>query len=535
MSDVSQHRSLICGFLKAVHEFPFRPAIVVERKTLTYEEVGDQVANLAETIAMIEPGPRPLIGILAHRSSTAYVGVLAAMASGRGYVPLNLKHPLDRIRRTLALSGTDLLIVGREAEARLEPLLLAAEGPLIVITPDTPANGEMPARYPQHRFVSADDICSGARLPPDPHVSDDSIAYLLFTSGSTGDPKGVPVTHASARSYVEHTCRRLGVDEHDRFSQMHDLSFDFSVHDLFSCWERGACLYCVPEQAVFAPAKFIRDNQLTVWASVPSVVAVMLKMRMLQPGSFPSLRYSVFCGEPLPASSAEAWQRAAPNSTVENIYGPTEATVAITSYRWDSAKAPDECVHGIVPIGRPFPGQRCRIIDEAENEVPNGSIGELCLAGSQVAAGYWNDPQQTMERFTTLPGTGRIRWYRTGDLVRRDERGCFHFVGRVDNQIKIKGYRVELQEIDFAMRQASGSDQVASVGWPIKNGSAEGVVGFVGGARQPSEDIILKECRRVLPGYMVPKEIIFLDALPLNENGKIDRNRLADGLSRKEK
>jgi non-ribosomal peptide synthetase component F len=317
------------------------------------------------------------------------------------------------------------------------------------------------------------------------------------------------------------------MNEYDRFSQEFDLTFDLSVHDMFVCWERGACLYCVPERAVMAPAKFIREHELTVWFSVPSLVGRLEKLRLLRPGCFPSLRCSLFCGEPFSAVYAQRWQEAAPNSIVENLYGPTETTIAITHYRWDKVTSPKDCIYGIVPIGWTFPGQVGAVVGENLDFVSPGESGELWLAGSQVTSGYWNSPHKTQEQFVKLPTTGESLWYRTGDLVKQDATGCFYYLGRTDHQIKIRGYRVELQEIEAVLRKACGTEQAVSVAWPVSNGSAEGVVGFVSGVETLERDRVLAYCREVLPDYMVPQEIYLRQELPLNVNGKVDRLTLA--------
>lgn len=532
MGGTSIGKSLISGFLKSVQTFPSRPAIEVEGESLTYREVGQRAARLADAISRNDRAGRPLVAILAHRSSLAYVAVLAVLASGRGYVPLSPTHPPERIRRGLELAGTDLLILGREGVPALESLLGRVETALGVLLPGAAGPGELPARFPRHRFIPVPDAHGSTDLPPRPRVSPESIAYLLFTSGSSGTPKGVPVTHANARAYVEAVSERYDLSEEDRVSQTFDLAFDLSVHDMFVAWERGACLASVPDRVRFAPARFIKTRALTVWFSVPSVAALMLRMRMLMPGAFPSLRYSLFCGEPLPARCAVAWQRAAPASVVENLYGPTETTIATTAYRWDPATSPEECVNGIVPIGWPLPGQRCRIVDEERRDVADGLPGELCLAGSQVAPGYWNDPGETAARFITLPGPDAQRWFRTGDRVWRDARGCLRFGGRLDNQVKVRGHRVELDEVDAAIRQACGAAQVATVAWPVRDGSAEGVVAFVAGASPRAETAILAACREILPDHMVPTRILFPRELPLNLNGKIDRRQLVESLRR---
>lgn len=523
--------SLYTGFHRATERFASRPALVVEGDRVSYGELAEQVARLSGAIAAGVRSDAQLVGLLANRSRTAYAGALAVLASGRGYVPLNPKHPVDRLRKVLTLSEVDVVIAGREGYAGLRELLVGSARPLTVVLPDAgPGDFTAPPTMQPHRFVTAAELARQAPLSPVPSVDRDVLAYLLFTSGSTGEPKGVAVTHANVRAYAAALCDHFQVNEHDRFSQMSDLSFDWSVHDLYVCWEGGACLVSIPEASHLAPAKLIRAERLTMWASVPSTVGVMLSMRMLKPGAFPALRGSVFCGEPLPAVSADAWQRAAPQSIVENLYGPTETTVAITRYRWQAATSPAQCQGGIVPIGWMFPGQRGCVVDSGLAPVPAGTPGELCLAGSQVALGYWKDPGETARRFVTVPGLGDTRWYRTGDLVREGEDGCLYYLGRLDDQVKIRGYRVELQEIDHAVRQASGADLVMSVAWPIRDGSADGVVTFVSGARERSPEPILAACRRALPEYMVPREICYLDAMPLSPNGKIDRRRLVQTL-----
>jgi len=368
-------------------------------------------------------------------------------------------------------------------------------------------------------------MSEGAGFAFDIEVDSAAVAYLLFTSGSTGEPKGVPIHHSNVRSYIEYISNRYEVNERDRFSQEFDMTFDLSVHDMFVCWERGACLFCVPEKSAMLPAKFIRDRELTMWFSVPSVVALLSKMRLLQPGCFPNLRFSLFCGEPLAAAHAQHWQEAAPNSIVENLYGPTETTIAISHYRWDPSKSPQECLNGIVPIGWMFAGQQCRVVDHERSEV--SETGELCLAGSQVTDGYWNNPEKTRRQFVRFPETCETLWYRTGDLVKRGENGCLYYLGRIDHQVKIRGYRVELQEIEVVLRKASQAEQVVAVPWPVVDGSADGVVAFVSGVSKVDELQILNRCREALPDYMVPRKIYWLEEIPLNHNGKIDRKKLA--------
>ena len=515
---------LIEGFLRSADQFPDRKALVVNNEAFTYDALRTEAFRLAGAITASETEPCELAAIFAYRSLTAYSGVLGILASGKGYVPLNPKFPVERSRTMLVLSGCRALVVGKEALPQLPQLLQGLQTSLTIILPDVQDLGGLASLHSKHRFVAAAELpvqSASVQLS----VSPESVAYLLFTSGSTGQPKGVPISHSNVSAYVRYTCDRYEVNENDRFSQEFDQTFDLSVHDMFVCWERGACLYCVPERAVMAPAKFIRNNALTMWFSVPSVVGGLSKLRLLQPGSLPSLRFSLFCGEPLPATYAEAWQEAASNSILENLYGPTETTIAISNYRWDVTLSLQECVNGIVPIGKIFEGQTARIVDQNRQALPPGEIGELCLSGSQVTNGYWNNLEKTEEQFIRMPGEGNSSWYRTGDLARQ-QNGSLLYLGRIDHQVKIRGHRVELQEIEEVMRKVCGTSQVVCVPWPVHNGSGEAVVAFVSGLESLDHGRVLAYCSGVLPEYMVPKRIYLLPEMPLNVNGKIHRQKL---------
>jgi len=290
----------------------------------------------------------------------------------------------------------------------------------------------------------------------------------------------------------------------DRTTQLFDLSFDLSVHDLFVTWGTGGTLYCPPEGSRKAPFKFIGEHTLTHWFSTPSTVAYMARLRMLRPGIFPSLRQTLFCGEALSTSLARTWQQAAPNAIIENLYGPTEATIAFTYFRLpdDLAGLPD-----VVPIGVPFLDQAFMIHDD-----------ELLLSGTQVTEGYWRQPDLTAERFVDRLGR---RWYRTGDRVAGSRHGL-EYRGRLDRQVKIMGNRVELFEVESVLRTVAACDSVAALAWPVRDGMAQGIVGVVPQDAAASDEMILSGCRQRLPGYMVPARLVRVVEWPLNSNGKTD-------------
>jgi amino acid adenylation domain-containing protein len=521
-------KGLICGFLESVERFPLRHALVVNDKPLTFVDLRLLAAKITATILRYEEDSHALAALLAYRSPTSYAGILGILGAGKAYLPLNPKFPVARTREMLSLSQSSVLIVGKECHQQLVELLTGTTRAFTVILPDISDSSALSAGFPQHRFIAESEMSVSRDFSFRTEVNPRALAYLLFTSGSSGRPKGVPITQANVRAYVEYVCDRYEVTERDRFSQEFDLTFDLSVHDLFVCWERGACLFCIPGSSVMAPAKFIRENNLTMWFSVPSVIGYLERMRLLRPGAFPSLRCSLFCGEALPSSFAKLWQEAASQSIVENLYGPTETTIAISHYRWDKARSPEECQRGIVPIGWTFTGQRCTVVNDKRQVLPPLASGELCLSGSQVSSGYWHDPQKTQEKFVSLPDLDDAVWYRTGDRVKQAKNGCLHYLGRIDHQVKIKGFRVELQEIEAVVREACGGEHVICHAWPMMNGIAGGVVAFVSGSERFDKKKILAQCRQSLPDYMVPSNVILCDEMPLNSNGKVDRNKLVN-------
>jgi acyl-CoA synthetase (AMP-forming)/AMP-acid ligase II len=250
---------------------------------------------------------------------------------------------------------------------------------------------------------------------------------------------------------------------------------------------------------------------------------------MLKPNSYPGLRWSLFCGEPLSVEVAHAWARAASASTVENLYGPTEATIACTAYRWQEEQSRAESCFGIVPIGAPLAAMTALVVDDALREVPAGGEGELLMAGPQVTAGYWREPVKTRASFVVPPGRDCI-YYRTGDRVSKaGPEAPLVYRGRLDHQIKILGYRVELGEVEAAIREAARVDAVVALGWPRTASGANGIVAFVGD-EDVDVDVLCRQLSARLPSYMVPRAFHLLPELPLNANGKFDRKALAASL-----
>jgi amino acid adenylation domain-containing protein len=494
------HTALASRFLRSAERFPDRPALDVAGNELTYEELSERAIGLAATLLRQDgAGTSNRTAVFGRRSADTFAALLGVLLRGHGYVPLNPRYPAARNRDILARAGCDTVVVDPPFAEAAEEIMAGMLRP--------------------PRLIRADDLTEldGAPLPR--AVAPGDPAYLLFTSGSTGRPKGVLVSHANVHAFLEAIEQRYDLKETDRFSQLFDLTFDLSVFDLFAAWGAGACLCCPDEKRLLEPSSFVRDAALTVWFSVPSVATLMHRLGALKEAAFPSLRLSLFCGEALPADLANAWAAAAPNSLVENLYGPTEATIACTVQRWEATATPG--ANGLVPIGSALGETSVRVVDAVLQEVEPGQPGQLLLGGPQVVGGYLDDDAATASAFVDIPDFGR--GYLTGDRVVQADDGL-QYLGRMDSQIKVRGHRVELGEVEAALREAAHAEAVA-VGWPLTASGAAGIVAFVA---DPSLDpVSLRQAlAERLPDYMIPRELRLVAALPLNTNGKHDRQAL---------
>jgi amino acid adenylation domain-containing protein len=478
-----------------------RPAVWVGGRILSY-----RAAHLAAARLLKEAVPtgRGLIAIAAERNFAYYAAVLGALSAGIGYVPLNPRWPEQRIRQILDAAAPDALVLDETtAAAQLgQTIIGAGRHPVLTFAPDT--NGDAALSW----------LSRPAAIVPRGFASEE-LAYIMFTSGSTGAPKGVPITRENTTHYVTalRTIAEFGPE--DRFIQTVELTFDLSVHDMLLCWTAGGMLVVVPESSAPLGPRFVRQLDVTSWLSVPSVAAQSKTLKLLAPGSMPSLRTSFFCGEALPRSLADTWLDAAPNSRVLNIYGPTEATIAFSAYELHRRSVPDLPV---IPLGWPMGGQAMHV----------DATGELLLSGPQLSPGYLMDSERTARAFFEAEGH---RWYRTGDLAEVSPDHGFLFRGRLDSQVKLRGYRVELGEVEAALRKAAGTDLVAAVPYDeAGTGSWRALAAFLCGSHASEKELRLS-LRALLPDYMMPNTLRFLDAMPKNVNDKLDYlalRRMAD-------
>ncbi|MDT0263449.1 amino acid adenylation domain-containing protein [Jatrophihabitans lederbergiae] len=493
-------------------------ALEVDGVGLSYRELDVWVARVATEILATDSVRAGTVGLLASRTVGTYVGYLAALRAGVPVVPMNPQVPAARNATICAAADVRLVLSDDTELATRRELIREYPAPILSLG--------------YRDWLTVESAESGpAELTP---AHPDDIAYILFTSGSTGRPKGVPIRHRQLSEFTPYCAERYGVGPTSRLSQTFDLTFDPSVFDMSVSWFAGATLVVPSREQILTPARFVNEHRITHWYSVPSVISLAGRLRNLTPNSMPELRWSIFAGEQLTLDQARAWATAAPLSIIENAYGPTELTVTCVGYRLprDVDNWP-RTSNGTVPIGTPYPHLESVLLDTGtEGAIP--SAGELCVRGSQRFAGYLS-MEDNCDRFRregesaeAFAPPGPKDWYRTGDLVSWQGGSLVH-LGRIDDQVKISGHRVEVGEVEAVLRSHQFVDEAVVLAAPTRRGGE--LCLFAAYVGRDDDGHLLDHLRQHLPSYMVPSRTVKIANFPLNTNGKIDRRRLREELA----
>ncbi len=494
-----------------------RPAIrFATGESVSYRALDAAANRMARLLIAEGVGHGDVVCLLNSKRLAGFAAMLSCLKLGAIHVNLDEENPGERAARILE---------------RCRPSLILADSPPPAVFADACAGLSIPlidaSTAELHARLAA---MQDGDLAETAAVTSDDPAYVMFTSGSTGFPKGAVIRQGSLLNFIAWTRRRFGITPGEVLTNVNPMYFDNSVFDFYAALFSGACLAPFPREVVKDPRALVSAVEAagcTIWFSVPSLLIYLMATKTLIADRLASLRCFVFGGEGYPKTELKKlFDLYGERARFVNVYGPTEGTCICSAH--DVTEADFSNLDGLPPLGPITEDFDYLLLDAQGRQVKTGEPGELCLLGAQVGSGYYNDPERTRESFTANPldPEDRRRMYRTGDLVREDESGLLHFVGRRDNQIKHMGYRIELEEIEAAISRVPAVRQAAVVYQRTDRGYGR-IVAFLAASEGSDEAVIRGALGTMLPGYMIPNRIEVLADLPKNANGKVDRALLA--------
>ena len=498
---VAQYLQTTCN------RWPDRPAVVGIDGSLTFRQLDQQARHIAGAlIEQAEHHKRP-VAVLLPRSPEAVAAFQGVLYSGNFYVPLDPSAPVERLARILHdLSPLAVVLLQRDRQN----LARALPADVIVIELETALAGEQGAAEDQ----------IGQRLA---QMIDTDPIYLKYTSGSTGHPKGVVLPQRAVVDYIEWAAELYQLGPEDAIGNQSAFTFDVSVQDIYLCLKTGAPLYLIPDSHFSFPAnlvKYLNEHQISFFCWVPSVLVSVSKLDLLAGVDLPHLHWITVLGEVMPTRHFSYWASHCPRAKLVNTYGPTETAIASTFYVLDRAFED----HEPLPIGHACRNTEILVLDEQRRPVQDQQTGEICIRGSSLALGYWNDIEKTDHAFPTIPYHRHFpeRMYCTGDLGHWNQHGELMFVGRLDTQIKHLGYRIELGEIESAASRIPEIQRSCV----FYDEPQQQLVLVYEADRELDRGALRKQLAQALPAYMLPRSCHQMVSFPLNPNGKIDRKQL---------
>ena len=497
-------KTLILDYLEATAaRLPDKTAFSDADTSMTFAQFAAAARAVGSALSA-KVGPRSVVGFYMDKSVATAAGFFGAMYAGCAYSQLNLRHPAVRIRAILDTLACPVVVTDREHGAALE----AMDVPYEIL-------------YLEDLLKSETDEAALARVRA--QMLDVDPLYVNFTSGSTGTPKGVVVCHRSVIDFISCFTEIFGITERDVLANQAPFDFDVSVKDIYSGVMTGAEVAIIPTAYFTNPTKlmdFICEKKSTVLVWAVSALCFLTTMNAIEYRKPEHLRAIMFSGEVMPIKHLNKLRKLLPEVMYVNLYGPTEITCNCTYYIVDR----EFDLTQTLPIGVPFPNERILLLMEDGREAAPGETGELCVSGTAVAMGYYKDPERTAAVFTQNPLNSAYLEpiYRTGDLVRLEENGEMVYVSRKDFQIKHMGHRIELGEIETAISAVEGVSRACCVYLHDKGK----ILAFTCGSAD--KKAITDGLHDVLPAYMIPNIFMQVEEMPLNKNGKIDRNALTD-------
>ncbi len=503
-TDKQEFDTIHGDFIAAADQYPDNTAVWTEHGTISYAELNKLSDSFANWLLENNHAPGKRVAMILPKGIETIVILLGSLKAGNTYVPLGDTWPANRLNAIIKNGEFELLLINKE-----DPDISYVGCKVIQI-------GSQDWQDSQSR-VDSNAINQIELKPTD-------IAYILYTSGSTGVPKGVCVSHRAAHYFPAWAKKEFNVDQSHKIASIAPFTFDLSTFDLFTGLASGGCLYIVPEKFKLFPSRlsgFLEKHQITTIYAVPSTLSLLLLNGNLDKRDLSHFKTVLFAGEVFPIAMCRQFREYLPAGVqYYNLYGPTETNVC--TY-FDASQVPDGDDN--LPIGKPLPGT-LSFIDSGPDDEPGS--GELCIYGPTLMSGYWGKPNEGAPYWTPVPDQADKMAYRTGDVTFQDDQGNWIYKGRADKMVKIWGYRVELGEIESGMLKHQDIEQCAVVKRDKKDNLGEELVAFVIPTENSKDRVLnhtelFKHCKQYLPHYMVPSHIYELASFPLNNSGKVDR------------